>query len=214
MTDSPTLMFSGAFASIMPQSATPLTGYSRVVRLGNSVGEPLEVNAVQFQCGQDRIAFVQFDVLSVGKIVRDRISAHVQGRLRADQIFFIASHTHFAPGIDTDLTLLGSCDDEYIDFVCDTTCRLLDRVLTATPQPVFLRYGESQAYHSINRRKWCWAPATGFPPVQRVMAMQPNFKGAHDRDRADVSRLRGGRSGQAPRRLVELRLPSGEHVSG
>jgi neutral ceramidase len=57
---------------------------------------------------------------------------------------------------------------------------LLERVLTAAPEPVFLRYGESRANHSINRRMWCRAPAARFPFWRRVMALHPNFQGPRD----------------------------------
>jgi hypothetical protein len=174
------LTFAGGSADIMPQSALELSGYWRVSRLGKSVAEPLEVNAILFQCGQERIVFLQFDVLSVGNVVPDKVLAHLQGRVRKDQVFFVASHTHFAPGIDPEILQLGQCDDQYVAFVAETACNLLDRVLAATPQPVFLRYGETFGDFSINRRKWCWAPRRGFPPFRRVMAMQPNFAGARD----------------------------------
>ena len=44
-----------------------------------------------------RVAFVQLDVLSAGNHLRREVLARLEGRLRDEELFLVASHTHYAP---------------------------------------------------------------------------------------------------------------------
>jgi hypothetical protein len=175
-----TLKFAGGYASIMPRDNVYLAGYGPDRRSLHDVGEPLEANVVLFQSGCGRIVFVQLDVLSVGEQLRHNILARLGGRLQDEELFLVASHTHFAPNLDTRLAGMARLDDAYLASVTETVCGLVDRTLSASLEPVGLRYAEGQANHSINRRRWCLAPALRFPPVKRVMGLQPNPRGLRD----------------------------------
>jgi hypothetical protein len=179
MTDSSLLTFSGGYASIMPDFVPVLAGFKQG-RPGSLVDEPLEANAILLQSPGGRILFVQLDVMSVGQAFRQGLMDRLKGRLQDGELFLVASHTHYAPNIDPRLTELGITNDEYCSFVVATVGELVERVLAATRQPVSLRYGESQANHSMNRRRWCLAPSSHFPFLKRVMALHPNPSGPRD----------------------------------
>jgi hypothetical protein len=140
----------------------------------------LEANAVLLQQGGRRVVFVQVDVLSVGNDARTRILERLSGKVQDHELFLVASHTHFAPNIDSHIPILGILDQNYIAWVIDRIVDLLERLLSAKPQPVFMLYGEGLAAHSIHRRHWCWKPVWGIPPIRRVMALHPNPKGKKD----------------------------------
>lgn len=174
------LHFAGGWASITPRGAIPLTGFGpgRVSR--GDVDVALEANAIMLQCGERRVVIVQLDALSVGRPLREQVVARFADRLRDEDIFLVASHTHFAPSLAPRLTQLGPTHPAYLTETIETVCGLIDRILSATPCPIRLNYHEGKACHSINRRAWCWRPVWRFPPIRRVMALHPNPAGPRD----------------------------------
>jgi len=170
----------GRFVDITPDRPLPLVGYGHERPVSRAVREPLEANAVLFRHADRLVVFVQLDVLSVGDRVRRSVLDGLSGRLREDQLFLAASHTHSAPGIDDRLPDLGRVDEDYLQSVAGKTTQLVRDLLDDDSRPASLSYGEAKADHGMNRRRWCWGPKCGFPPVRRVMGLQPNAGGPTD----------------------------------
>jgi hypothetical protein len=173
------VLYSGGYVDITPSTSLQLVGWQECHR-GMRVADRLEANALLIQAGEKRIFFVQADLLSVGEEVRRRILARLAGRLTSAELFLVASHTHFAPCTDLRLGAMGKVDPGYLEYVAARIGDLLETLLLQSPQRVCLRYGESMAAHSVNRRRWCLAPALRIPPVKRVMALHPNPAGPND----------------------------------
>ncbi len=173
-------MLASGHVNISPRFPLHLAGYGLDRMSAGAVGEPLEANALLLQCKQGRVLFVQVDVISAGNALRRHLLDHFGARLQDEELFLVASHTHFAPNIDANLPGIGQVDPAYVDQVFEQITGLVDRVLRALPEPVHLEYGEGRANHSVNRRHWCFSPMLRFPPVKRVMARHPNPRGLRD----------------------------------
>jgi hypothetical protein len=174
------LQFAGGWASIMPRGDVPLVGFGGIRMSRGGVGVPLEVNAILLQSSGQRVIVVQLDVLSVGDSLRQQVLERFAGRLRDEELFLVASHTHYAPGIDMRLPGHGMLKPSYLAETVETACQLLDRVLSMTLRPILFQFRAGQAAHSMNRRAWCWKPVLRFPPIQRVMGLHPNPAGPRD----------------------------------
>jgi hypothetical protein len=173
-------MFSGGYVDITPASSMALSGFGERWKWSTSVADPIEANVIVLRHNSSTIAFVQLDVLSAGNELRHRIIEGLGGLLKEEELFLVASHTHFAPGIDFRLSYLGIVRPEYVAMVAEKVTELLRSVLLSEGQPASLRYGEREAGLSVNRRHWCLAPRIGIPPIKRVMAWHPNWQGKTD----------------------------------
>ena len=150
-----TLMFSGGYVDITPTSSMALSGFGERWKWSTSVADRIEANVILLRHSSSKIAFVQLDVLSAGNDLRHRILEGLGGLLKEEELFLVASHTHFAPGIDFRLSYLGIVRPEYVAMVAEKVTELLRSVLLSKGQPASLRYSEREAGLSVNRRHWC-----------------------------------------------------------
>jgi hypothetical protein len=172
--------FSGGYIDITPSSPMRLAGYCARRKKSKGIADPLEANVIVLRRGAAQAAFAQVDVLSAGDELRRRILDGLPDLLAEEELLLVASHTHFAPGVDSRLPDLGAVCSDYVAEVVGKMVTLLRGVLSAEGKPAYLRYGECRAAHSINRRRSCLRPALKIPPVRRVMALRPNPAGKTD----------------------------------
>jgi len=170
----------GSHVDITPDRPMQLAGFASRHEPFTSVADSLEANAVLLQCDGGQVVFLQIDVLSVGEQVRRGVLANLDGRIKEEELFLVASHTHFAPNIDTGLPEMAQIDTAYVADVVEQVSTMIDRLLSGKPDPVVLRYGESSAVCSVNRRAWCWTPIPRFPFVRRMIRIHPNASGPRD----------------------------------
>ncbi len=185
------LMFAGGRVDITPDVPLQLAGHGTRWKPSNRVEDPLEANAIVLRSQAERVVFLQVNALSVGADCRRRILAGLGGRLKEEELFLVASHTHSAPNLDDRLPEMANVDAAYVARTVDRICAMLDGVISAAGRPVDLCCGEAQTAHTINRRKWCLTPVWGLPPVKRIMARHPNPQGPRD-DRLQVFGLAAG----------------------
>lgn len=172
--------YAGGRIDITPSGPMRLAGYGIDRPRSISVQGRLEANAIVLQHDGAKVVLVQLDVISVGAAVRERILRRLADRLDDQELLLVASHTHYAPNIDSQAPGLGIVDPQYVEFVAEQTAGLVERVLSAQLRPAYLHRAESVASHAINRRCWCWRPAWGFPPIRRVIGLHPNPCGPKD----------------------------------
>jgi hypothetical protein len=188
------LTFAGGHVDITPDRPMQLAGRGTRWKPWNRIGDRLEANAVLLRHGDEKVMFVQLDVLSVGARCRRRILEGLHGRLTDAELFLGASHTHYAPNIDDRLPEMGMIHEDYAAEVTRRIIALAEGVLADPGAPVETRYGEAPTAHSVNRRSWCLAPAWGIPPWKRVMARHPNPQGPRD-DRLRAFAILSGQGG-------------------
>lgn len=117
--------------------------------------EPLEANILFLRNPHDekeQCLLVSLDLLYPGDRIRSAIT-HAAPFLSPEQILVAASHTHRAPMTCTTRPSLGEVDEDYISDLCQRLTAAIKNSYTSGPwTPVYLRIGQAQAQHSINRR--------------------------------------------------------------
>lgn len=174
------VQMTGGVCSITPNFPAPLAGFGRGSPFAR-ISSPLEANVLLFTQGSTKFLIVQLDVLSVGFTFREKLLHNLTGLLRDEELFVVASHTHFAPALDPNLPELGEHDRQYAENVLKSVTALcmsimLDVHLTGCEAS----YAKAAASHSINRRKQGFAPRFGFPPFKRSVLRLPNAEGPKD----------------------------------
>jgi hypothetical protein len=67
-------------------------------------------------------------------------------------VLLVASHTHFAPGLDPSKPLLGAVDPDYTHFLEEGLEELVDQLAKAASVRVTVRHGRIMSDHNTNRR--------------------------------------------------------------
>ena len=75
----------------------------------------LECNYAIFSHDNSMAILLAFDLLYVGWELRARIEVALSPYFKPDQIFTFASHTHYAPMVDTTKPMMGLVRIEYVD---------------------------------------------------------------------------------------------------
>lgn len=149
----------GAVVGITPERPLPLAGFR--ARRGTSTGiaDPLEANLLlltDLRTGE-RVLLASFDLLYVGPQLRALLAERLVGRLREDQLFTAASHTHTAPATDAGKPRLGAADPAYVEVVASRVAEAALCLLDGSPGPeVTLRLVRGRAGGAVNRRSRRW----------------------------------------------------------
>lgn len=149
----------------------------------SEIHDPLEANAVVFRDGAHCVALVSLDLLYVGQHIREGIVRLLHGVLGSESIFLAATHTHRAPAVDVDKSLLGTPNLEYADEVAAKVAAML-RVLVedSGADGCSLRIAGGVADHSINRRLRRLVRISREGMRWRRTEMQPNRRGARNEE--------------------------------
>lgn len=138
-----------AKANISPQEPIPLAGFGAERQSPfTRIADPLEANALVIEDGETQIVLLSLDTLSVGR----RIDAMARDLFGAGCVT-LASHTHFAPSLDSDLPALGPVDFEYLEYVETQLIALKAQLCAAAPRPAMLALAQTSAPYAINRRR-------------------------------------------------------------
>lgn len=180
MNISNTYCLAGGWTDITPKFSIPLSGFSDRKNNFSNIAGRLEINGLSLKSDSKTILILQFDTLSVGNIIRNKIETALQKYLTSDEIFIISSHNHFAPGIDPALPDLGLVNSAYITYVTNQAIDLCFKILQSPYQPVELFYSQSLANNSINRRGWHYHLTNHWPFFGKYIAIHPNPKGHRD----------------------------------
>jgi hypothetical protein len=177
------LQVAAANADITPSLPFPTGCF---VRSGpfSAITSRLEANAVAFHNGSGRsCVLISLDALYVGAALQSTLSDHFERRgQRRDDLLLVASHTHFAPSLDSTKQMLAPVNSDYFERTAASCRDLIDRVLSGqrTKATVIRRTGHSNA--AVNRRRWWYLPHIVRRRITRPqIVMAPNVKGEIDR---------------------------------
>lgn len=153
-----TLPIDTALAAAVSRRVSP----DRPMSLGASDSESLPWEGVESELEVNVLALwsdaetpsmliVTVDLLYPGAALRAAVEA-AAAPLSPNRIVVAASHTHRAPMTDDTKPMLGRSDAEYMAWFLGEVTGAVTDALGATPTPVSLSVGETDAHHSINRR--------------------------------------------------------------
>jgi len=165
---------SGAAAAvtvdITPSSPLELFGYQFRTGPSNGVGERLEANVLMLEGRDGPIFVIAVDALYGGQF-RRLLAARLN--VAEDRVLVLGSHTHFAPGVDSGLPMLGPTSTTYLAWAADRIVSAIQDRDDA--EPVELRYGQAVIDGLfVNRRRPTFG--VGIPVRSRgsvVMAPHP-----------------------------------------
>ena len=170
---------SGAAAAvtvdITPPSPIELFGYSFRTDRSHGVGERLEANVLVLEDPGGPILVVAVDALYGGQF-RRLLAAQL--RVPEDRVLVLGSHTHFAPGVDSGLPLLGPTSTTFLEWAADRIASAIRARDDA--EPVESRYGQVVVDGLfVNRRRPTFG--VGIPvPSRGKVTLAPHQRGHVD----------------------------------
>lgn len=144
------LISSGAI-DITPLRPVMLGGYHKRTAAFTAIAGRLEANALRIKCGPSSVTIVSTDLLYPGETLRSLLETNLGLAGKPEQLFFCASHTHFAPMTAPSMPRLGIADPDYVQFVAKQITTLI-KSLDQDGEPSVCTYHEGKADHSMNRR--------------------------------------------------------------
>lgn len=168
---------------LTPSRALPLSGFADRSGPSEGVADSLEANAIALRDAAGRIAvIVAFDALFVGPAVDAELRAYLGNEhgVRDEDILLVASHTHYAPALDSTKPMTGPVDSGYLASVIERCKVMLRRLLSRPMTPLTLTHASAPWHGSVHRRKrWPLPYMSGNP--RRLgfhgPAMAPNPRG-------------------------------------
>lgn len=168
---------------ITPNKNLPIAGY-REYRVSDKINDQLEANyLILFENAKAPIVILSFDLLYVGKILREFIWNGIKDILhKQDNLLCFATHTHFAPATDETLPYLGAVDRDYIEGIATKIIKNLRKDLTEKTKNNFeYQYKKGTFKEIVNRRLWQrqYHKPFKFP---HTLKFRPNVKGPKNTD--------------------------------
>jgi hypothetical protein len=146
MTES-TLSAGAARCTISPPKGIYLIGYGDRGKGNSGVHDPLTATALVLDDGNQQVAIVALDILTINEFVVDRIRA----RLTPTDVILCCSHTHSGPIAYAD-EKSPRRNQEYIDSLVENIVTVVQDA-QAKVQPVRLEISRGEAEVGINRRE-------------------------------------------------------------
>ncbi|RYD59436.1 MAG: hypothetical protein EOP56_00800 [Sphingobacteriales bacterium] len=163
---------------ITPQQAMPLAGFADRTQNYEGISDDLEINLLAIKQQDQFYLLYSVDTFFVPeefvKVVIDRFGA--QYHIDESNIWMCASHTHFAPSLDSEKPRLGVCNRAYYDLVKDRLLSLTADVLQGTFSEVSINYSNGDADINVNRRKRLLRFNKG--RLTRKTLLLPDYEGA------------------------------------
>jgi hypothetical protein len=129
-----------------------LGGYG-ASQVGTRIESPLEVNCLCLDDDESCVVVVSLDLLYVTHALREAVLAAVASiGIGGAELFMGASHTHYAPAIDSTKPLLGCPDDQYRDRVAAIVVEAIRDAVLGPKEEVTLSVGQGVSRIAVNRR--------------------------------------------------------------
>src|SRR6266852_3290123 len=139
-------LISSGSVDITPPRPVMLGGYNKRTAPFTAIAGRLEANVLLITGPSSRVVIVSTDLLYPG----ETLSAHLVKNLGladdGDELFFCASHTHFAPMTAPSMPRLGVADAEYVQYVA-TRITALIKSIKHQGEPGACSYHEGRANH-------------------------------------------------------------------
>ncbi len=144
-------LISSGSVDITPRRPVMLGGYNKRTAPFTAIAGRLEANVLLIKGPSSRVVIVSTDLLYPGETLRARLIEELGLTDDGDELFFCASHTHFAPMTAPSMPRLGVADDEYVQYVATRLTGLI-KSIEHQGEPFVCNYHEGRANHSMNRR--------------------------------------------------------------
>lgn len=165
---------------ITPLRPAPLAGWQDRAEHFERVSDPLEINGILLRDRDVAALVLSVDALYVGRHLLAAIDSQLDhSALENYLVLAAASHTHYAPALDTTKPALGLIDEHYAAQVQERVSTLVERLFTCAAEGARLRYGSGSTEHAVNRRRFGWHMRGGLP--RRTIGMRANPSGPSDR---------------------------------
>lgn len=143
-----------------PATLVPMGGFGGRERLTRKVDGRLEANVVALGEGESAVVLVSLDLLFAGAELAGKIVAACGARfgIGPERVLVLASHTHFAPMLDSSKPRLGRTDPTEAARWAD----VITSAIAAAPvrQATGARVGRGRSDSAVNRRlRWRWPTA-------------------------------------------------------
>lgn len=178
MNAEPILTLSGT-CDITPEAPTALFGYGHRTGLWDAVESRLECNALLLAQGERRVLLLEIDTLFPSPLLQQTLESRLPVPC---ELLIVASHTHFAPGLDPSKPRLGKFDQKYFDLVVERISQLLTELFQQAPGPACVLQVTRPCEAGVYRRKR-WLTVEKKPPfVKFSAALLPNLSTKIDQD--------------------------------
>jgi hypothetical protein len=144
-------LISSGSVDITPRRPVMLGGYNKRTAPFTAIANRLEANVLLIKGPSSRVVIVSTDLLYPGETLRAQLLKNLGLTDDGDELFFCASHTHFAPMTAPSMPRLGVADDEYVQYVA-TRLTALVKSIEHQGEPFVCNYRQGRANHSMNRR--------------------------------------------------------------
>jgi len=174
-------MRASAFCVVIePQQSTavPLSGYGGAQRACEGSHLSLEANGIVFRTASgDPVLLVSIDTLFVGEAFSRLLVESLSVGSQDWTVVSVASHTHFAPALDSRLGALGSVNDEYLTTTVEAISAAARKANVNEHPLVAARAGASICAENISRRRESWVRNKPGLSYRREFRIAPNRKG-------------------------------------
>mgnify|MGYP000948637931 CR=1 FL=1 len=168
---------------ITPSNPVPLVGYFLRRGLMKGINDRLEANFFLTKTSKSIIAIVGLDALFGSNALRDRILSELGYDSETLTLILVASHTHFAPGLDRRKPRLGATDENHLQEIARRIARKISAELRdSRSKQVRLSSGRSKCNESTYRRAMALRLSKSFPFIKREAVLSPNTKVKHPVD--------------------------------
>jgi hypothetical protein len=156
----------------------------------------LEVNILAFfdEHNEEIFLIISIDALYVGEELRKKIETYFFEKILSKNIFFAASHTHYAPQVDFKKQNLGRVDVEHFNHVCNLILELINELLLAPREPFEILYGSFISKNIISRRKFRWIGGQSKKIKLKKYFFIPNKKSLENTEGHIVKLICGGKA--------------------
>ncbi len=144
-------LISSGTVDITPRRPTTLGGYKKRTEMFTGIASRLEANVLLIKGAASSVTIVSTDLLYPGETLRARLLDSLGLSQKSEELFFCASHTHFAPMTAPSMPLLGVADIDYVNYVASQITTLV-KSIEHEGEPWICEYHEGTADHSMNRR--------------------------------------------------------------
>lgn len=174
------MLFAAGYIDITPLKPVPLGGYEDRKGVFEQVHDNLEVNLVAFREANKTMLIYSVDTfflpIEFEQLIFEKFGAiH---NINQEDIWLVATHTHYSPSLDKEKPLLGETDEYYISYVKEQLLQLTDNVLSFEFKEAKLSYGTTVSKLNVNRRKKLLRPK-GFSLKLKVL-LYPDYDGIND----------------------------------
>lgn len=157
------------------QFPVPLAGFGSRY-MADRAEERLEINALWFGDTRHKILLLSIDSLFVCDSFRDMVADYAE--LPREAVVIAASHTHYAPTVDTTKPALGDIDPGFQAQLKRAAHDLVDQLQSQEPTLFSQKSGEAKTEAGVNRRLRWWLPHLGGmskPVILPGIEIAPNF---------------------------------------